>query len=404
MPSEARIVSSENPPFATWRLAVADVRFREPRNRSQCPTLMLWTALHPCGGRPNLLRFGWRRSAMADVRVIGLDIAKSVFQVHGVDAAGATVLRKRLTRSRLLPFFEKLPPCLVGIEACATSHFWARELMKLGHDVKLMPAQYVKPYVRRQKNDMADAEAIAEAVTRPSMRFVAPKSPAQQSAMMLHKVRLMLNRQLVMLTNAIRAHVAEFGIVAPVGRSGVDRLLAIIDDEADTRIAAEARQCLKMLVAQLRIIKHQILESDRQVLALARATELGRRLMEVPGIGPLVASALVACVPDPAIFRSGRNMAAWLGLVPRQNSSGGKERLGSITKAGNRYLRQMLFTGAMAVIRRAMQGTRRKWLLRLLERRAPKLAAMALANKTARIAWAMMMSGERYKEPEAIAA
>jgi transposase len=341
---------------------------------------------------------------MADVRVIGLDIAKSVFQVHGVDAAGATVLRKRLTRSRLLPFFEKLPPCLVGIEACATSHFWARELMKLGHDVKLMPAQYVKPYVRRQKNDMADAEAIAEAVTRPSMRFVAPKSPAQQSAMMLHKVRLMLNRQLVMLTNAIRAHVAEFGVVAPVGRSGVDRLLAIIDDEADPRIPSEARQCLQMLVAQLRIVKHQILESDRQVLALARATELGRRLMEVPGIGPLVASALVACVPEPAIFRSGRNMAAWLGLVPRQNSSGGKERLGSITKAGNRYLRQMLFTGAMAVIRRAMQGTRRKWLLRLLERRAPKLAAMALANKTARIAWAMMMSGERYKEPEAIAA
>jgi transposase len=341
---------------------------------------------------------------MADVRVIGLDIAKSVFQVHGIDAVGATVLRKRLTRSRLLPFFEKLPRCLVGIEACATSHFWARELMKLGHDVKLMPAQYVKPYVRRQKNDMADAEAIAEAVTRPSMRFVAPKSPAQQSAMMLHKVRLMLNRQLVMLTNAIRAHVAEFGIVAPVGRSGVDRLLAIIDDEADPRIAAEARQCLQMLVAQLRIVKHQMLECDRQVLALARATELGRRLMEVPGIGPLVASALVACVPDPTIFRSGRNMAAWLGLVPRQNSSGGKERLGSITKAGNRYLRQMLFTGAMAVIRRAMQGTRRKWLLRLLERRAPKLAAMALANKTARVAWAMMMSGERYKEPEAIAA
>jgi transposase len=341
---------------------------------------------------------------MAEVRVIGLDIAESVFQVHGVDAAGATVLRKRLTRSRLLPFFEKLPPCLVGIEACATSHFWARELMKLGHDVKLMPAQYVKAYVRRQKNDMADAEAIAEAVTRPSMRFVAPKSPAQQSAMMLHKVRLMLNRQLVMLTNAIRAHVAEFGVVAPVGRSGVDRLLAIIDDEGDSRIPSEARQCLQMLVAQLRIVKHQILESDRQVLALARATELGRRLMEVPGIGPLVASALVACVPEPAIFRSGRNMAAWLGLVPRQNSSGGKERLGSITKAGNRYLRQMLFTGAMAVIRRAMQGTRRKWLLQLLERRAPKLAAMALANKTARIAWAMMMSGERYKEPEAIAA
>ncbi len=336
---------------------------------------------------------------MSEVRVVGLDIAKSVFQVHGVDDAGATVLQKRLTRARLLPFFEKLPPCLIGIEACATSHFWARELTKLGHEVRLMPPQYVKPYLKRQKNDMADAEAIAEAVTRPSMRYVASKSPDEQSAMMLHKVRLMLTRQLVMITNATRAHMAEFGIIAPVGRGGIDRLLAIIDDETDARIPAEARRCLQMLVAQLRLVKLQILENDRQVLALARSTELGRRLMEIPGIGPLVASALVACVPDPSMFRCGRNMAAWMGLVPKQNSSGGKERLGSVTKAGNRYLRQMLFAGAMAVIRRAMQGTRRTWLIRLLERRKPKVAAMALANKNARIAWAMMMSGEGYREP-----
>lgn len=341
---------------------------------------------------------------MADVRVIGLDIAKSVFQLHGVDDTGTTVLQKRLTRARLLPFFEQLPPCLVGLEACATSHFWARELTRLGHEVKLMPAQYVKPYVKRQKNDMADAEAIAEAVTRPNMRFVGSKSPDEQSAMMLHKVRLMLTRQLIMITNATRAHMAEFGIVAPVGRGGVDRLLAIIDDETDDRIPAQARSCLQMLVAQLRLVKLQILDNDRQVLALARSTELGRRLMEVPGIGPLVASALVACVPDPSMFRCGRNMAAWLGLVPKQNSSGGKERLGSITKAGNRYLRQMLFAGAMAVIRRAMQGTRRTWLIRLLERRKPKVAAMALANKNARIAWAMMTNGEHYREPVALAA
>jgi transposase len=343
-------------------------------------------------------------SVMADVRVIGLDIAKSVFQLHGVDDTGTTVLQKRLTRARLLPFFEQLPPCLVGIEACATSHFWARELTRLGHEVKLMPAHYVKPYVKRQKNDMADAEAIAEAVTRPNMRFVGSKSPDEQSAMMLHKVRLMLTRQLIMITNATRAHMAEFGIVAPVGRGGVDRLLAIIDDETDDRIPAQARSCLQMLVAQLRLVKLQILDNDRQVLALARSTELGRRLMEVPGIGPLVASALVACVPDPSMFRCGRNMAAWLGLVPKQNSSGGKERLGSITKAGNRYLRQMLFAGAMAVIRRAMQGTRRTWLIRLLERRKPKVAAMALANKNARIAWAMMTNGEHYREPVALAA
>jgi transposase len=340
---------------------------------------------------------------MSEVRVVGLDIAKSVFQVHGVDDAGAAILQKRLTRARLLSFFEKLPPCLIGIEACATSHFWAREFTKLGHEVKLMPPQYVKPYLKRQKNDMADAEAIAEAVTRPSMRFVASKSPDEQSAMMLHKVRLMLTRQLVMITNATRAHMAEFGIIAPVGRGGIDRLLAIIDDETDERIPAEARRCLQMLVAQLRLVKLQILENDRQVLALARSTELGRRLMEVPGIGPLVASALVACVPDPSMFRCGRNMAAWMGLVPKQNSSGGKERLGSVTKAGNRYLRQMLFAGAMAVIRRAMQGTRRTWLIRLLERRKPKVAAMALANKNARIAWAMMISGEGYREPVTIA-
>ncbi|MBC9035233.1 IS110 family transposase [Sphingomonas sp. JC676] len=341
---------------------------------------------------------------MANVHVVGLDIAKSVFQLHGLDEAGTIVLQKRLTRARLLPFFEKLSPCLVGIEACATSHYWAREIARFGHQVRLMPAQYVKPYVKRQKNDMADAEAIAEAVTRPNMRFVAPKAPEEQSAMMLHKVRLMLNRQLVMLTNAIRAHMAEFGIVAPVGRGGVDRLLQVIEDEADARVPSAARQCLQMLVGQLHLVKRQILENDRQVLALTRSSELGRRLMEVPGIGPLVASALVACVPDPSVFRCGRNMAAWMGLVPRQNSSGGKERLGSITKAGNRYLRQMLFAGAMAVIRRAMQSTRRTWIVRLLERRKPKVAAIALANKNARIAWAMMMSGDRYREPMAIAA
>jgi transposase len=313
-------------------------------------------------------------------------------------------LQKRLTRARLLPFFEKLAPCLVGIEACATSHYWARELSKLGHEVKLMPAQYVKPYVKRQKNDMADAEAIAEAVTRPTMRFVGAKSPNEQSAMMLHKVRLMLNRQLVMLTNAVRAHMAEFGVIAPVGRGGVDRLRAVIEDETDERIPAEARRCLDMLAAQLKLVKLQILDNDRQVLAMARSTELGRRLMEIPGIGPLVASALVACVPDPSMFRCGRNMAAWIGLVPKQNSSGGKERLGSITNAGNRYLRQMLFAGAMAVIRRAMQGTRRTWLSQLLARRRPKVAAMALANKNARIAWAMMTNGEHYREPMLIAA
>ena len=337
---------------------------------------------------------------MADVKVIGLDIAKSVFQVHGVDGSGATVLQKRLTRSRVLAFFAKLPPCLIGIEACATSHYWARELTALGHEVRLMPAQYVKPYVKRQKNDAADAEAIAEAVTRPTMRFVGQKSPEQQSAMMLHKVRLMLSRQRTMLSNALRSHMAEFGLVAPVGRTGLDQLVTIIEDEADTRVPAAARECLLMLVAQLRVVKAQILENDRRIIAAARETELGRRLMEVPGVGPLIASALVACVPDPHVFTSGRNLAAWIGLVPKQNSSGGKERLGSIAKAGNRYLRQMLVVGATAVIRFAERhGTRRPWLVRLMTRRLRKVAAVALANKIARTVWAMMASGERYREP-----
>jgi len=263
-----------------------------------------------------------------------------------------------------------------------------------------MPAQYVKPYVKRGKNDAADAEAICEAVMRPTMRFVAVKTPEQQSVMMLHRVRLMLSRQRTQLTNAMRAHMSEFGIVAPVGRMGVERLLEVIADHDDTRIPADARVCLEMLGAQLVVVKEQLLENDRRIRASARETEVGRRLMEIPGVGPLLASAFVASVADPTIFKCGRDLAAWIGLVPKQNSSGGKERLGGISRAGNRYLRQMLVVGAMAVIRHAERhGTKRAWLLQLLARRATKVAAVALANKTARMVWALMTSGERYREP-----
>ena len=342
---------------------------------------------------------------METIATVGLDIAKSVFQVHGIDEAGKVVVRRRLSRARVLPFFEKLPRCLVGIEACNSSHHWARELMALGHDVRLMPAQYVKPYVKRGKNDAADAEAICEAVTRPTMRFVAVKTPEQQSVMMLHRVRLMLNRQRTQLTNAMRAHLSEFGIVAPVGRMGVERLLEVIADHDDLRVPADARVCLEMLGAQLAVVKEQILENDRRIRASARETEVGRRLMEIPGIGPLLASAFVASVADPTVFRTGRDLAAWIGLVPRQNSSGGKERLGGISRAGKRYLRLMLVVGAMAVIRHAERhGTKRAWLLQLLARRATKVAAVALANKTARTVWALMTSGERYREPAAMPA
>lgn len=338
---------------------------------------------------------------MEKIATVGLDIAKSVFQVHGVDAAGEVVVRKRLSRARVLPFFAKLPRCLVGIEACSTSHHWARELIALGHDVRLMPAQYVKPYVKRGKNDASDAEAICEAVTRPTMRFVTVKTPEQQSVMMLHRIRLMLNRQRTQLSNATRAHMSEFGIVAPVGRIGLERLLAIVADKDDESIPPDARLCLSMLGAQLAIVKEQILKNDRRIRASARDTEVGRRLMEIPGVGPLLASAFVASVADPRLFKTGRDLAAWIGLVPRQNSSGGKERLGGISRAGNQYLRQMLVVGSMAVIRHAERhGTKRPWLIELMKRRAKKVAAVALANKTARMVWALMTSGEHYREPQ----
>jgi transposase len=337
---------------------------------------------------------------MGQVATIGLDIAKSVFQVHGVDAEGGVVFRQKLTRARLLNFFGKLDSCLVGIEACGTSHHWARELIRLGHEVRLMPPSYVKPYVKRQKNDMADAEAICEAVTRPTMRFVPVKSPEQQSVMVLHRTRLLLTRQRTQLSNAIRGHMAEFGLAAPIGRQGLQTLVEVINDPADGRVPVEARGCLNMLAAQMRLLNEQILETDRLIRTNARSTEVGRRLMEIPGVGPLLASALVGTIADPKAFRTGRNLAAWIGLVPRQNSSGGKERLGGITKQGDRYLRQMLVVGALAVVRYAVRnGTRRPWLVQLLARRTPKVAAVALANKTARMVWAIMTSGERYREP-----
>jgi transposase len=342
---------------------------------------------------------------MGTAVTIGLDLAKSVFQVHGVDASGEVVIRRRLTRAKVLDFFGKLPQCLVGMEACASSHYWGRELRGLGHEVRLMPPSYVKPYVKRQKNDAADAEAICEAVTRPSMRFVEIKSIEQQGVLVLHRVRQMLMQQRVQLSNAIRGHMAECGLVAPVGRNGLGRLIAIINAPEDNRVPEMARSSLRCLVAQLELVNAQVLENDRRIRLSARATEIGRRLMEIPGVGPVLASAIVAAVPDPKAFKSGRNLAAWIGLVPRQNSSGGKERLGGITKQGDRYLRQLLVVGSLAVIRYAQRhGTKRPWLVRLLARRTPKVAAVALANKTARMIWALMISGEHYREPQIAAA
>jgi transposase len=343
---------------------------------------------------------------MQAIKTIGLDIAKSIFQVHGVDADGQVVIRRKLKRRYVLAFFQKVPPCLVGMEACATSHHWSRELQALGHRVRLMPPAYVRPYVKRQKNDATDAEAICEAVSRANMRFVETKTTEQQSCLVLHRTRHLFIRQQTSVINAIRAHLAEFGMVAPVGRKGLEQLLEAVANARDQRIPALARACIAALGAQLRALKAQILEFDRQIMLWHRSHETSKRLDEIPGVGPALATALVASIADPKAFRSGRDFSAWIGLVPRQHSSGGKEKLGSISKQGDRYLRSLFMTGALAVIRYAKiyRSKHRPWLTALLARRPTKVAAIALANKLARMVWAMMSRGERYKEPVALAA
>jgi transposase len=268
-------------------------------------------------------------------------------------------VRRQLKRRYVLAFFQKLPPCLVGIEACASSHHWSRELQALGHAVRLMPPAYVKPYVKRHKNDATDAEAICEAVTRPNMRFVETKTPEQQSCLTLHRTRHMFIRQQTAVINAIRAHLAEFGIVAPVGRNGVEQLLSVVSDASDKRLPEVARGCVAALGVQLQTLKAQILQFDRMIMAWHRSSEASRRLDDIPGVGPVLATALVASVADPKMFRSGRDFSAWIGLVLKQNSSGGKDRLGNISKRGDRYLRSLFTTGALALIRYAkIHGTK----------------------------------------------
>jgi len=333
------------------------------------------------------------------ISTIGLDLAKNVFQVHGIDAAGKAIITKKLRRSQVLPLFEKLPPCLIGMEACATSHHWARELRALGHDVRLMPASYVKAYVKRNKNDAADAAAICEAVTRPSMRFVAIKTDEQQAVLMLHRTRDLLVRQRTQLINAMRAHLAELGLVAAQGREGLQALITIVRDR--TRSLPDlARTALEIILDQLAALRQQLGEIERHIQAQHRSSDASRRLETIPGIGMIAATAIAASVPDAGVFKSGREFAAWIGLVPRQNSTGGKERLGSISKQGDRYLRRLLVVGATAVIRHARaHPEKHPWLIQLLARRPAKVVAVALANKTARIAWAVLAKGGTYRAP-----
>jgi transposase len=335
------------------------------------------------------------------ISTIGIDLAKNVFQVHGVDAAEKAVLKKQLRRGQVLEFLGKLPPCLIGMEACATSHHWARELTKLGHDVRLMPPSYVKAYVKRNKNDAADAAAICEAVGRPSMRFVPIKSAEQQAALMLHRTRDLLIRQRTQLINALRAHLAELGLVAPKGREGLQQLLhAVAHAEEEQLLPSDARFACEMLIAQLQAVQDRIEALEKRIHQAHRANPASRRLDAIPGFGVIVSSAVAATMTDPKAFKTGREFAAWIGLVPRQNSTGGKERLGAISKQGDRYLRRLLIIGALAVIKSARtRPDKYPWVVALLGRRPAKVVAVALANKMARIAWAIVAKGETYRTP-----
>jgi transposase len=334
------------------------------------------------------------------ITTVGLDLAKRVFQVHAVDASGDVVVRKALRRSQVLPFFTKLPPCLIGIEACGTSHHWARELTKLGHEVRMMPPAYVKPYVKRGKNDAVDAEAICEAVTRPTMRFVAMKSAEQQAALSLYRARNLLVKQRTQLVNMIRGLLAEFGIDIP---EGLERALGLARQIAAKEVTPDvpqmAMQILGLLCGQVLDTHVRLQAIDRAILALQRTDEVARRLSTIPGIGPVGATALAASVADPGQFRSGREFAAWLGLTPSQNSSGGKDRLGRITKMGDRYLRKLLVVGATSLIRRAKYKpeTADPRLVALLARKPVRVASVAMANMMARVVWAIMIRGEVYQ-------
>jgi transposase len=342
---------------------------------------------------------------MTSIQMVGLDLAKSVFQVHAVDGSGRVVLRRKLRRGQVVTFFSELDPCLIGLEACATAHHWARSLQSLGHEVRLIPPQYVKPFVKTNKNDAADAEAICEALVRPTMRFAAIKSADRQSLLMLHRARELLVRQRTMLINALRGHCAEFGVTAAQGLSRAQELIALVDDGNDDRLPALARRALGSLVAQVRAIQEQLADLEKELVTWHRSHEESRRLAAIPGVGVITATALAGTVGDASQFRSARQFAAWLGLVPTQRSSGGKDRLGRISKRGDGYLRRLLVHGARAVLRWTRQRPERRspWIEGLLTRRPTNVVLVAMANKMARVVWAMLTRAQTY-QPGLVAA
>ena len=342
---------------------------------------------------------------MAEVSIIGLDLAKSVFQAHGAAADGSVVFRRKLSRLQVLKFFAGVPRCTVAMEACASAHHWARAIAALGHAVKLIAPAYVKPFVKRQKNDMADAEAIAEAAARPTMRFVAVKSEEQQAMAMAYRTRDLLVRQRTQTINALRGHLAEYGVVAPAGTAHLGRLAAVVEGEEGVLpepVAALAR----VLLEQIAALSAQVDTLEKQLRQRAANDETARRLMTIPGIGAIAATALTTFAPPPETFAKGRDFAAWVGLTPRQHSTGGKERLGRTSKMGQRDIRRLLIIGAIAIVRWATRkgAPEGSWLARMLAKKPRMLVAVALANRMARVAWAVMRKGEDYRDPAAAAA
>jgi transposase len=326
-----------------------------------------------------------------------LDLGKSYFQFHGLETEDGRAISRKLTRSKLLQFYARIEPCLVGMEACGSAHYWARELAAMGHQVVLIPPAYIKPYVKRGKNDEVDAAAICEAMSRPVMRFVPIKSAAQQAVLMLHKTRELLVKQRTMSVNALRGHLAEFGLVVAKGIGRVDELIALARADAD--LPQIAKSTVEYLAQHLQGLNQAITAVEHEIAEAHRQNPTSQLLDQIPGVGPLIASAVAASVPDPALFKSGRDFAAWLGLTPRQNSSGGKEKLGAITKQGNRYIRKMLVVGARSVLRVAGRrtGALADWINALRSRKPERLVVVALANKLARICWALMTTGESFR-------